>query len=133
MRDDGDQLRSALEGSRGAIEAGIASAQTELDDLRERSRQLEDLISRARAALGESSLKQLTLHDALAVVLRGNGNRLTSAKELSSEVTRRGLYSKRDGTPLEVNQVHARTNNYPHLFEKQDGLIRLKKEDEPMT
>jgi hypothetical protein len=36
-----------------------------------------------------------------------------------------GLYEKRDGRPVEINQVHARTKNYPHMFEKQRSRIRL--------
>jgi hypothetical protein len=36
------------------------------------------------------------------------------------------LYRKRDGSPVEVDQVHARTNNYANLFEKNGSAIRLK-------
>jgi hypothetical protein len=43
-------------------------------------------------------------------------------------VNTRGLYRTRDGSPVEVNQVHARTGNYPDLFEKQGSQIRLKGE-----
>jgi hypothetical protein len=35
---------------------------------------------------------------------------------------------KRDGSPVEVNQVPARTGNYPDLFEKEGSRIRLKGE-----
>jgi hypothetical protein len=41
-------------------------------------------------------------------------------------VNRRALYRKRDGSPVEVNQVHARTNNYTDLFEKDGPKVRLK-------
>jgi len=43
----------------------------------------------------------------------------------------RGLYRTRDGSPVEVNQVHARTSNYQELFDKDGPLIRLK-EESPM-
>lgn len=128
-----EALQRALEGNRKAIEAGLMAAQAELDQLKARSRRLDELIARGRAALGETSSIPLTLHDALALVLREHGNPWMSAKDLSAEVTRRGLYTKRDGSPLEINQVHARTNNYSALFEKQAGRIRLKEEVEPMT
>jgi hypothetical protein len=35
-------------------------------------------------------------------------------------VNERGLCCERDGRPVEVKQVHVRTNNYDALFEK-DG------------
>jgi hypothetical protein len=69
----------------------------------------------------------MTLHDALARVLEDIGNEWMTARELADEVNRRGLYRKRDGSPVEVNQVHARTNNYEDLFEKNGPKIRLKK------
>lgn len=132
MIKDGDQLERALNSNRGAIQEGLSAAQAELDHLQARSRQLEELIARAKSALGERSSARITLHEALALVLRENGNPWTSAGELAAEVRRRGLYSKRDGSRLEVNQVHARTNNYPALFEKSAGKIRLREEAEPM-
>jgi hypothetical protein len=39
-------------------------------------------------------------------------------RQLADAVNERGLYRKRDGSPVEVNQVHARTSNYEALFEK---------------
>jgi hypothetical protein len=67
----------------------------------------------------------LTLHEALARVLEDAGNEWMTARELADEVNRRGLYRKRDGSTVEVNQVHARTNNYRDLFEKDGPKIRL--------
>jgi hypothetical protein len=69
---------------------------------------------------------QLTLHDALARVLEDAGNEGMTGRELTDAVNRRGLYRKRDGSPVEVNQVHARVNNYAGLFEKDGSKIRLK-------
>ena len=69
---------------------------------------------------------RLTLHEALAHVLRERGNEWTSARELADEVNTHGLYVKRDGRPVEVNQVHARVKNYPQLFEKNGSQIRLR-------
>src|SRR5205085_7162313 len=39
---------------------------------------------------------------------------------------RRALYRKKDGTPIEPNQVHARTKNYDELFEKNGPRVRLR-------
>jgi hypothetical protein len=126
------ELSDALERSREMIKAALADARTELESLREREAQLEEQIAEAEAALGDTdgsaaaSTQQLTLHEAIASVLREHGNRWMTARELAAEVTRKGLYRKRDGTPVEVNQVHARTANYEALFEKKGPKIRLK-------
>lgn len=44
-----------------------------------------------------------------------------------------GLYRKRDGSPVEVNEIHARTNNYQDLFEKDGSLIRMRTESPMLT
>ena len=61
-----------------------------------------------------------------ARVRRGRGS--VPARALADAVNARGLYRKRDGSPVEVNQVHARTNNYQDLFEKNGSLICLRTE-----
>jgi hypothetical protein len=117
------------------LEAGLAEAERELARLDERRAELTSLISQARAALGleatgptsaPRSGDRLTLHEALATVLRERGNAWMSARELADEVNSRGLYAKRDGRPVEVNQVHARVKNYPQFFEKDGSQIRLR-------
>ncbi len=59
-------------------------------------------------------------------MLEDAGNEAMTARELADSVNRRRLYRKRDGSPVEVNQVHARINNYGDLFEKDGSKIRLK-------
>mgnify|MGYP000303681226 CR=1 FL=1 len=130
----GEQLARALEEARLALEAGLEEAEAELAALDARRAELIDLIERAKAALGigrmsvtnEGGPKDQTLHQALAQILRENHNRWMTARELTDEVNRRGLYHKRDGSPVEVNQVHARTRNYSDLFEKNGSRIRLR-------
>ena len=56
-----------------------------------------------------------------------------TARALTDAVNTRNLYRKRDGSPVEVNQVHARTNNYPDLFEKEGPLIKLRTESRMLT
>jgi hypothetical protein len=127
-----EHLRNALEANRADIEAGIVEAKRELAALRERERELEVLISRAKAALGEEPERRgadggrITLHDAIARVLQENGNRWMTVHELAVEVNRTGLYQKRDGSPLEANQIHARTKTYDSLFEKDRSRVRLR-------
>ena len=129
----GDQLRELLEGQRPAWENAITEAEAELLALRGREAQLIELIRRARIALGQRDSNSAdvrkaprgTLHDAMATVLRERGEPL-SGRELADEINRRGLYRQRDGSPVPLNQVHARASNYDDLFVKQDRRIGLR-------
>jgi HB1, ASXL, restriction endonuclease HTH domain len=130
-----DRLRKALDGARAEIEAGLAEAESELEQLDRRRDDLLALIAQARAALGielpptaatGTTSRGLTLHQAIAQVLSDHGNEWMTARELADEVNERGLYHKRDGSAVELNQIHARTKNYASLFEKAGPRIRLR-------
>lgn len=121
------------------IEEALVDARAELEAIEARRRELLDRIAQAEAVLGGGPPTtpveappaapqggQLTLHEALARVLEDGGNEGMTARELADTVNRRGLYRKRNGSPVEVNQVHARINNYGDLFEKDGPKIRLK-------
>jgi hypothetical protein len=132
---DGELLKSALEGARPNLEAGLAAAEAELQILDARRAELLALIAQARAALGNTaraasdgrtSSGRLTLHEAIAQVLRERSNEWTSVRDLAKAVNERGLYRKKDGSPVEANQVHARTKNYNDLFEKDGPRVRLR-------
>lgn len=129
------------------IEGALGEARSELEIVDARRNELLDQIACAEAILaggvphppenhdgqlGPSS-PPLTLHVALTRVLEDTGNGWMTARELADEVNRRGLYRKRDGSAVEVNQVHARTKNYEHLFEKDGPKIRLRKGATVMT
>jgi hypothetical protein len=95
--------------------------------------ELEVLIAQGETALGgarppATPQTAMTLHQALEQVLREGGNAPMTARALTDAVNDRGLYRKRDGSPVEVNQVHARTSNYQALFDKDGPMIRLKEE-----
>lgn len=120
------------------IRAALAEARAELAALDARRNDLLAQIAQAEAALGEgtpppSGTGTMTLHDALAQILRENGNEPMTARALADAVNGRGLYSKKDGSPVEVNQIHARTSNYQDLFEKDGALIRLREESPMLT
>jgi hypothetical protein len=57
----------------------------------------------------------VTLHEALELIPRESKTPIT-ARQLADAVNERGLYRTRDGSPVEVNQIHARTSNYEALF-----------------
>jgi ABC-type transporter Mla subunit MlaD len=126
------ELRKILEETRPALEAGLAGAERELAELDNRRRELEALIARARAALGEAAPRaptatreRLTLHQALELVLRENDNRWMTVRELADEINARELYEKRDRTPIDPSQIHARANKYASMFEKDGANVRL--------
>jgi HB1, ASXL, restriction endonuclease HTH domain len=126
-----ERLQEALATSQTALRAGLDEARAELEQLQAREAELEDLIAQAEAVLGtsdrdEESEGRLTLHEALEQVLRESDTPWMNVRELADEVNRRGLYHKRDGTPVEPNQVHARTKNYTKLFEKNGPRVRLR-------
>jgi len=129
-------LDEALEASRPAIEAALAEAETELAKINQRKAELEQLIARARAALGETTptktpatSHRMTLHEALAMILKDKDNEWTTVRDLANEVNERELYTKRDGSPVEPSQIHARAGSYPTLFEKDGPRVRLRREE----
>jgi hypothetical protein len=128
-------LADLLQERRDAIEAAVADARAELERIRKRESELLALVREAEAALGTSSIRtasverrQPTLHEALIQILSERNGDWMTVHELAHEVTSRGLYTKRDGNAVEINQIHARTNNYRDLFEKDGPNVRLRKE-----
>jgi hypothetical protein len=125
-------LKKALEQNRPAIEAGLAEAERELAERDARREELLGLVSRARAALGEAPpaaskpcAERLTLHEAMELVLQENGNEWMTVRELADAINERGLYEKRDGSPVDPSQIHARANKYQAMFEKDGRRLRL--------
>jgi len=130
-------LADALNRSREIIQSALADARAELAALEDRRGELLALISEGETVLGEARSAAvptgMTLHEALAQILHENGNAPMTARALADAVTDRGLYRKKDGSPVEINQIHARTNNYHDLFEKDGSLIRLREEPSMLT
>lgn len=48
-----------------------------------------------------------------------------TVRGLADAINERGLYEKRDGSPVDPSQIHARANKYPALFETNGGRLRL--------
>ncbi len=70
--------------------------------------------------VGERQGGYMTLHEAMHKVLRESPERRLRAGDIIAQIERQGLYRMRDGRVPESQQIHARANNYPHLFNK-DG------------
>src|SRR5206468_7294203 len=78
---------------------------------------------RARPPVGEVAPiplvrdgRGMTLHEAMAVVLRGSG--WMDVEELERELAHRELYVRpKDGKPPPAYQLRLRAKNYPHWFE----------------
>ena len=64
------------------------------------------------------------LHEAIEKVLRESGSSMTTS-QIAGRLNETGWYSKKDGSPITAYQIHGRTKNYPHLFDKQKSLIGL--------
>jgi hypothetical protein len=59
----------------------------------------------------------MTLHDAIAAVLRDGGQSGLPVSEIHRRVVSRGLFHQRDGGTVSLQQVHARLRDYGNLFE----------------
>jgi multidrug resistance efflux pump len=130
-----ERLEAALIAHRNEVEQALEAAEGELAALNLRKQELEELIEHARATLGlpESSIDdRLRLHEAIAHVLRENRNDWMEAKDIAHHVNRQRLYERQDGGPVESNQIQARVNRYPRLFEKNGSRIRMRVNDDAM-
>lgn len=68
----------------------------------------------------------MPLHEAIELVLADAGRPL-HVSDIAAEISRRGLYERRDGRPIPTNQIHARIAKplYRDRFEVADGVVRL--------
>lgn len=70
---------------------------------------------------------KITLHEELVDILRQRGDGWMTTQELADQVRQRGRYKKRDGTSdVSAFQVHGRTRQYSHLFERDGARVRLR-------
>jgi hypothetical protein len=84
---------------------------------------LEGLVVLAGADSVEQSGTQ-PLHKAILTVLKDAPMGMMRAGDLAAEINRRGLYRMQDGRPVEPQQIHARVNNYGHMFDKEGTFIK---------
>jgi hypothetical protein len=123
-----------LEGPGGRKRHGIQGARESRARQLERPRETQDSATTASPAPAAEaggmrhSGGRVTLHGEIAAVLGNHGNRWMTTQEIATLVAIRGVYKKRDGTSdVTAFQVHGRTKNYPHLFERDGIRVRLVK------
>lgn len=120
-----DEIEDDLEAARHALDR----ARGDVNELERRVASYELLASLGRGAEpGAPSSEGMTLHLAMAEVLRSTPGRMMRAGDLAREIERRRLYRMRDGRPVESQQVHARVNHYDDLFTKEGTFIKLRDE-----
>jgi predicted HicB family RNase H-like nuclease len=108
VRFDPDDLRLV-------IEAAKANKQTVSEWIR----------STLRTA-AEISLFHGTLHDAIESVLLKQKDFKATTSDISEEIKRRGLYTRKDGKAAKATQINARVRHHPKLFEfVEPGMVRL--------
>lgn len=66
----------------------------------------------------------MTLHEAMKEVLVDAGRPLNTI-DIAGRIKTLVLYRKRDGSPIQPNQVRARARKYPQLFSQVAGAISL--------
>lgn len=66
-----------------------------------------------------------TLHEEIAEILRKNDNQWLSTSEIAQFVNQRGHYRKKNMTSVTAYQIHGRTRNYSHMFERDGSNVRL--------
>jgi hypothetical protein len=131
-----DEIRIAAASHRDEVEADLDRARRALVRNAEEREQLERARAFAETLLGllgdddkhdgqRVAASSLTLHEAMADVLRDAPARMLRAGDLAAEVNRRQLYRMRDGRPVEPQQIHARIGHYGHWFEKEGMFIKL--------
>ncbi len=67
----------------------------------------------------------MKLHEAIVKVLQEKGTPMTT-KEIADRLNLNHLYQKRDGSLITAYQIHGRTKNYSHLFDRNGTYVSLK-------
>ncbi len=70
----------------------------------------------------------MTLHEAIEIILQESGEAMT-ATVIADAVNQRKLYARKDGLPVSAAQIASRIENYRKIFIKENGRIKLVKDD----
>lgn len=66
----------------------------------------------------------MTLHVAIEKLLNQTGRPMTTT-EIAKELNRNGWYQKKDGSEIQPYQIHRRTLNYSHMFNRNGSTVML--------
>ena len=132
-------VRAAVDANRSQLMIELEAARVELQRSRSAVSKLEREVAALEALLVDDQQPTvmsppngdapLTLHDAMALVIREQPTRLMRPSDLAAEIRRRGLYVMRDGRPVEAQQIHARVGHYPQVLRKQGQYIGLAEDE----
>lgn len=123
------QFRPDIERDLADAHRQLHALTTDRDAMQRRAQFLEALLATPTADDGSAKSTppsspqpagHMTLHEAMHKVILESPERRLRAGDILAEIERQGLYRMRDGRLPESQQIHARANHYPHLFEK-DG------------
>jgi hypothetical protein len=87
---------------------------------------LSGWIRHALRTAAETQMFDGTLHKAMRIILLERELYTATTQDLSAEIERRGLYTRKDGNAARAKQINARVRKYPGLFEfSEPGRVRL--------
>ena len=66
----------------------------------------------------------MTLHKAIEKIISQRGAPM-STSEIAIELNKNKWYQKKDGSTITMFQIHGRTRNYPHLFNRNGATVSL--------
>lgn len=72
---------------------------------------------------------RITLHSEIEAILSETDQEWLTTQEIADLVNARGRYHKGDGSAVTAFQIHGRTRNYPHLFDREGSRVRLQRGD----
>ena len=74
----------------------------------------------------------MTLHEAIEKLLKEKGRSMTTS-EITEELNKNLWFTKKDGSEICQFQVHGRTHNQSHLFDRDGGMVSLKNQSDTKT
>jgi Ca2+-binding EF-hand superfamily protein len=67
----------------------------------------------------------MTLHEAIIQVFNDTGKEQMTTQEIADILNENNLYEKKDGSEITAFQIHGRTRNYGHLFDRDGSTVKL--------
>ncbi len=71
----------------------------------------------------------MTLHEAIEKLLKEKGRSMTTS-EIAEDLNKNKWFTKKDGSGICQFQVHGRTHNQSHLFDRDGAMVSLKNQSD---